>query len=1120
MRCPTCRNENPEGVKFCGECGARLERTCPQCHAVNPPQFKFCGECGQPFSAPPETSQPKHPSKKRTVPSQPPQELTEKILAQKGRIEGERRQVTVMFCDLEGSTALTEKLGDEKAFVLIDEIFGILTQQVHKYEGTVQEFRGDGIMALFGAPIALENAAQRAVNAALAIQQEATKFRHRIQEENRGPGVRMRIGIHTGPVVLGTIGSDLRLEFQVIGDTVNLAARVESLAEPGTTYVTEETFKQTEGFFRFEKMGKKQVKGKETPVKVYRVIAPSSLRTRFDVSAEQGLTPLVGRRRELEFLLDGFERAKAGKGQAFSLISEAGLGKSRLLYEFRKAVGNEEITFLEGRCISYGRGLAYYPIIAILRSFFNIQEGEDDLRVKNKMRKGLEILGVEVNATLPFLLEFLSVQDSGLAPLQMSPEAKREKMIEALKRIILKGAEIRPLVIALEDLHWLDKSSEEALRTILESLPGSRVLAIFTGRPEFVPPWSGRTYHSQLMLQRLSNRESLEMASSLLGTGGMEKSLEELLLEKTEGIPFFLEEFFKSLRDLKLIESRGAVFGLSRDILEMSVPTTIQEVILARVDALPPEAKEVLQTGSVIEREFYFPLIKQVMNFTEVELISFLSLLKESELLYERGIAPESTFIFRHALTREVVYDSILTDRRKELHEAVGLALEMLHQERLDNYYGLLSEHFIKSGNYIKGAEYSRKASRKAEKSALIDNAIDYARKRVSCLEKLPQRDELEKQRIDARTTLGLYLVQMNYHLEAKEAVDPIVDLAVRYNYKRRLGQIYLILGSYHSWVEENQSEAIRVLEEVLKSASETQDPITYVLGGFYLGYAYAFNCEFQKSVDYFQGVIDINIALKSHWGAAATKGNLAYCCSWLWGKCDLGFQISGEAVRLAEESGDTYSQGLAYGGHGYSFFAKGYLDEAKKYLLKAVEFSERIRHYSWNGAASITLGDLYWEKKNFPKSKEYFEKGSQRWDDLRLMPSAANLAKIGLARSKVMGNEKDIKLETLFAYSTRNRIMALEGYYKKWISELLSQLDGDYLLEAESWINQAIKADSRNGTNFNLARDYLSYADLLRRKGDRLKARENLGKAIETFKECGADGWVEKAERKLAEIS
>jgi class 3 adenylate cyclase len=577
MICPKCQTEMPEETKFCDECGSRLEIVCGQCNKVNRLGAKFCNECGQVLTAPSEFPQIKALSGEKTVYSQPPKELSEKILAQKGRIEGERRQVTVMFCDLEGSTALTEKLGDEQAFALIDEIFGILTRQVHKYEGTVQEFRGDGIMALFGAPIALENAAQRAVSAALAIQQEVTKFSHRIQEEARGPAIRMRIGIHTGPVVLGSIGSDLRLEFQVIGDTVNLAARVESLAESGTIYVTEEAFKLTEGYFRFEGMGERQVKGKESPVKVYLVIAPSSQRIRFDVSAEQGLAPFVGRRRELELLLDGFERAKGGKGQAFSIISEAGLGKSRLLYEFRRAVSNEEITFLEGRRISYGRGLAYYPIIAILRSNFNIQEGEEDLLVKGKVKKGLENMGVEVGATLPYLLELLSVKDSGLDPLSMSPESKREKMFEAIKRIILKGSEIRPLVIAIEDLHWMDKSSEEALKTILESIPGSPVLAIFTYRPEFIPSWGGKTFHSQLMLQRLSNRESLKMASNLLGSGEMEKSLEELLLEKAEGIPFFLEEFVKSLKDLKLIEQRGAVYGLSKSILEMTVPTTIQE---------------------------------------------------------------------------------------------------------------------------------------------------------------------------------------------------------------------------------------------------------------------------------------------------------------------------------------------------------------------------------------------------------------------------------------------------------------------------------------------------------------------------------------------------------------
>jgi tetratricopeptide (TPR) repeat protein len=322
------------------------------------------------------------------------------------------------------------------------------------------------------------------------------------------------------------------------------------------------------------------------------------------------------------------------------------------------------------------------------------------------------------------------------------------------------------------------------------------------------------------------------------------------------------------------------------------------------------------------------------------------------------------------------VYDSILTDSKNELHEAVGQALEIMNRERLDDYYGLLSEHFIKSENYAKGAEYSRKAARKAEKSASMDNAIAYAEKMVSCVERLPQSDNFAKQRIDARTTLGLYLMQMNYHVEAKEAVDPIFDSAVKNDYTRRMGQIYQILGSYYCFVVEDQSEAIRILEEAMKLAAETQDLITYALGGFWLGYAYAYNCQFKKSFEYFQQVIDLNLASNNKWGAAAVKGNLALFCSWSWGKCDLGLKISGEAAHLAEQSGDAFSQGIAYAAHGYSCFVKGYLIEAEKYLLKSVDFCERIRFKSWIAAACICLGDLYWEKGNFNKSKENFEIG------------------------------------------------------------------------------------------------------------------------------------------------
>ena len=391
MKCPKCQFENPDSAKFCNECGSRLEITCSSCGKINSLSSKFCNECGHKitiiFSKQP-SKELSFDEKLAKIQRYLPKDLTEKILAQRDKIEGERKQVTVMFCDIEGFTAITEKLGSEEMYSIMDEVYEILIHKVHDYEGTVNELTGDGIMALFGAPIALEDAPQRAIRSALAIHREINNFSDQLKSEKKMPPIKMRIGIHTGPVIVGTLGNDLRVEFKAVGDTVNLASRMEGLADPGTTFVTEDTFKLTEGFFRFEALGEKQVKGKEEPVKIYQVIAPSTLRTRFDVSAERGLTPLVGRERELELLLDGFQRAKSGKGQAFSIISEAGCGKSRLLYEFRKAIANEDVNFLEGKCLSYSRGVAYHPVIDILKSNFEIQEGEGDQEIREKVKKG------------------------------------------------------------------------------------------------------------------------------------------------------------------------------------------------------------------------------------------------------------------------------------------------------------------------------------------------------------------------------------------------------------------------------------------------------------------------------------------------------------------------------------------------------------------------------------------------------------------------------------------------------------------------------------------------------------------------------------------------------------
>jgi tetratricopeptide (TPR) repeat protein len=541
---------------------------------------------------------------------------------------------------------------------------------------------------------------------------------------------------------------------------------------------------------------------------------------------------------------------------------------------------------------------------------------------------------------------------------------------------------------------------------------------------------------------------------------------------------------------------------------------------MSRVDSLPEDAKEVLQTASVIEREFNYELIKRATGLPEQKLLSNLSFIKDAELIYERGIYPETTYIFKHALTREVVYGSLLSKKKKQLHAETGKAIETLYRENLGEQYGRLVEHFIECENYDKGAEYSKMAARKAEKAAALNYAIAYAEKCVTCLERLPKTAEVQKKIIDARTVLGLYLAQMNYHVEAKAAIDPVTDSAVKARYKKRLAQIYAIIGQYYFYAEEDFPKTFKFLNNALTISKEVNDIVSMVFASYRLGSAQAATCDFEEAYHNMKKTLEINETSNSLWGIAVMKSHLSHEYYFRKGKINLAYQTSKEALRIAEESGDIYSKTISYNSHGISCLGKRYIEQAEGSFLKGLDLGKQINFFSWIALSHYGLGEIYFEKGEYQKSIDQHEKAILIIKDSGMLSSFVNLIKLSLAKSKVLNSEKEVDLDQLRSLVAENKANFFKGIMRKLIGEILLNLDNHHTSESKEWIEKAIEADQKHGTMLHLGWDYALYAEVFKRNKDQLKAKEMLGKAIEIFKECGADGWVEKYEKELVDLS
>ena len=759
MKCPQCQFDNPEGAKFCNECGHYIIPTTK----AGPQSLSF-------------------DEKLERLQRYLPQGLTEKILTQRDRIEGERKQVTVMFCDMEGFTPLVERLGPEEAYLIMDQVYEILIHQVNYFEGTVNEMTGDGIMALFGAPIALEEAPQRALWSALSIHREIAKFND--QKKRFGP-IGMRIGIHSGPVVVGTMGNDLRVEFKAVGDTVNLASRMESLAEPGTTCVTEEIFKLTKDFFKFERLGKKAVKGKVGGIPVYKVLSGKQDVYRPRLGSERVIfSRMIGRNSELDRLELQVMKVINGAGSIVNIIGEAGIGKSRLLAELKKCEVIKKVALIEGKAVSMGRNLSFHPIIDLLKQWARIRTNDRDATAFNKLEEAVRGLFAEkAGEVLPSVATLMGIklpERYQKALKGIEGEALEKLILKNMKALLIKANQRRPLVIVMEDLHWADLSSIELMQSLFRLAETQRILFINLLRPGFketgdrivkIIKDSLPVYSVEIMIKPLDEGMSKALITNMMDIGGLHHALIGQIIRRAGGNPYFIEEVVRSFIDEGAVVLRNGKFEVTEKIGTVALPNTINDVLMARIDRLELQARDLVKVASVIGRNFFYRILSEVAT-TVQNIDDRLSYLKEIELIQERRRMEELEYLFKHALAQEAAYDSILPQKRKELHLKVAGSIEKVFSEKLHEFYGMLAYHCSRGENLDKAEEYLLKAGEEALKSSASNEALHYYEEALNLyLQKDPDIADPEKVAM-LEKNIALALYNRGQYVEAVEYFD------------------------------------------------------------------------------------------------------------------------------------------------------------------------------------------------------------------------------------------------------------------------------------------------------------------------------------------------------------
>jgi class 3 adenylate cyclase/tetratricopeptide (TPR) repeat protein len=1124
MQCLRCRTENKADRRFCASCGAALAVLCAACAFFNEYGATFCGGCGAPLpperSGPTVSGAPTYASPKTYTPVH----LAERILGDRGALEGERKQVTVMFADLKGSMEILAERDPEDARRILDPVLECMMEAVHRYEGTVNQVMGDGIMALFGAPVAHEDHAVRAGYAALRMKDTLATLADEL-ERRLGVPVQVRMGLNSGEVVVRTIGSDLRMDYSAVGQTTHLAHRMEQLATPGSILVTEAFTRLTEGYLHFKPLGLIPVKGLPEPADIFELVGAEPIRTRFQAASSRGLTRFVGREIEIQLLYEALERVEGDSGQVAAVIGEPGVGKSRLFHEFVRSPRLRDWLVLETGSVSHGQMSAWMPVRDLLRTYFQIDDRAVGPDIREQVTVRLAALDLSLRDVLPVVLWLLDVPVEDPAWEMLDPEQRRQTILDGVRRILVWQSRIKPVLLVFENLHWLDAETQTFLNRLVDGLRGTRILLLVNYRPEYHHGWAGKTYYSQVRLDPLSSESAEELLHALLGDAPDLLPLKALLIDRTEGYPFFLEESARTVIETKVVVGKRGAFRLARDISSIRVPATVQAVIGARIDRLSPQDKRLLQTAAVIGREFSLPLLQAIVGAREGDVSGGLARLQGAEFLYESSLFPEIEYTFKHRLTQEVAYDSLLLDRRRALHARILDAIERLSADRLASEAEHLASHAFRGEVWDKAVAYLRRAGAKALESSASREAVAFFEQALIALEHLPESRETLEQAIDIRLDLRRTLVPLAERARILDHMQKAEALARAIGDQRRLSWVVYGLAHYY-YLSHDQERTVEQGNRALALGGDS-DIAHRIAVNLLLGHSLHVAGNYRQAAVVLRRNIDVLVGerVRERFGlpifptfpGVTSRERLARCLAEL-GEFAEGIKLGEEGMRIAEELDHPPSLTGVCLGLGIVHMLRNDLDRAIPVLERGLSVGRRGSIYLYVLSIAAAVGRV--------------RVLSGRVDEgLTLMVDVVNeaaskdaalghaLRLAWLAEGYLVAGEPERAWERAqesLRFSRRYQEKGQEAWTLRLLGEIAERREPSDTGGAERLYRQAMVVAEALGMRPAVAHCHLGLGELYVRTGRPDTGQEHLRAALAAFGDMGVASLEERARRQV----